>query len=135
MEDGIEMHQSTLFDTKQQTLYKQELNKYIYIYNKKFGSGEYKIFDEEDKAIQFSKENNCKVEILIKEVKGFYTPIKVYFKDGIKYVEDECELNEIHFTDNINEIKKFYDNGFKSSFSYFDLMDHLNDEGVFENNE
>jgi len=89
MEDGIEMHQSTLFDTKQQTLYKQEQNKYIYIYNKKFGSGEYKIFYEEDKAIQFSKENNCKVEILIKEVKGFYTPIKLYFKDGIKFVEYE----------------------------------------------
>jgi hypothetical protein len=85
MEDGIEMHQSTLFDIP----YKQELNKYIYIYNKKFGSGEYKIFDEEDKAIQFSKENNCKVEILIKEVKGFYTPIKVYFKDGIKCIEDD----------------------------------------------
>ena len=44
-------------------------------------------------------------------------------------------MKKIHFTDNINEIKKFYDNGFKTSFSYFDLMDHLNDEGVFENNE
>jgi len=85
MEDGIEMYKPTLFDTKQQS---PEL-KYIYIYNKKFGSGEYKIFDEEDKAIQFSKENNCKVEILVKEVKGFYTLTKEYFKAGIKFVEYE----------------------------------------------
>ena len=74
--------------------------------------------------------------------KSEYTKIKalpqnteICFGSIVKYVEDECELKEIHFTDNINEIKKFYDNGFKTSFSYFDLMDHLNDEGVFENNE
>ena len=56
--------------------------------------------------------------------------MKIYFflhlrnKTEISYLIEKGKWN-----------KKFYDNGFKSSFSYFDLMDHLNDEGVFENNE
>jgi hypothetical protein len=59
----------------------------------------------------------------------------INFGSIVKYVEDECELNEIHFTENVNEIKKIYDKGYKTSYTYFDLMDHLNDEGIFEDNE
>jgi len=69
------------------------------------------------------------------KIKALPQNMEICFGSIVKYVEDECELKEIHFSDNVNEIKKFYDNGFKTSFSYFDLMDHLNDEGVFENSE
>jgi hypothetical protein len=30
----------------------------------------------------------------------------IYFGSIVKYVEDECDLNEIRFTDNVNEIKR-----------------------------
>jgi hypothetical protein len=69
------------------------------------------------------------------KIKALPQNTEICFGSIVKYVEDECELKEIHFSDNINEIKKFHDNGFKTSLSYFDLMEHLNDEGVFENNE
>ncbi len=49
----------------------------------------------------------------------------INFGSIVKYVEDECELNEIRFTENVNETKKLYDKGCKTSYSYFDLMDHL----------
>ena len=69
------------------------------------------------------------------KIKALPQDTYICFGSVVKYVEDECEINEIRFSDNVNEIKKFYDNGCKTSFSYFDLMDHLNDEGLFEDNE
>ncbi len=59
----------------------------------------------------------------------------IKFGSIVNYVEDECEINEISFTENVNEIKNIYDKGYKTSYTYFDWMDHLNDEGIFEDNE
>jgi hypothetical protein len=69
------------------------------------------------------------------KIKALPHDTNICFGSIVKYVEDDCELNEIHFTENVNEKKKFYDQGCKTSFSYFDLMDHLNDERIFEDNE
>jgi hypothetical protein len=69
------------------------------------------------------------------KIKALPQDTYICFGSVVKYVEDECEINEIRFSDDINEIKKFYDNGCKTSFSYFDLMDHLNGEGIFENDD
>ena len=69
------------------------------------------------------------------KIKALPQDTNICFGSIVKYVEDECDLNEIKFSDDVNEIKKFYDQGYKTSFSYFDLMDHLNDEGIFEDNE
>ena len=69
------------------------------------------------------------------KIKALPQDTYICFGSVVKYVDDECELNEIKFSDDVNEIKKFYDQGYKTSFSYFDLMDHLNDEGIFETND
>ena len=69
------------------------------------------------------------------KIKALPQDTYICFGSVVKYVDDECELNEIKFSDDVNEIKKYYDQGYKTSFSYFDLMAHLNDEGIFEANE
>jgi hypothetical protein len=69
------------------------------------------------------------------KIKALPQDTYICFGSVVKYVDDECELNEIKFSDDVNEIKKYYDQGYKTSFSYFDLMDHLNDEGIFETND
>ena len=69
------------------------------------------------------------------KIKALPQDTNICFGSIVKYVEDECDLNEIKFSDDVNEIKKIYDQGYKTSFSYFDLMDHLYDERVFENDE
>ena len=84
MEDGIEMYKSSflnLYSKKQE----QSNQKYIYIHTKKYGTGEYKMFDDEESAIDFSIDKKCRVDIFINEVKGCYRPTNEYFLNGIKY--------------------------------------------------
>ena len=95
--------------------------------------------DIEDKIYWYFVNYNLYEGIITKDeyskIKALPQETIINFGSIVKYVEDECELNEIRFTENVNEIKKFYDKGCKTSYSYFDLMDHLNDEGIFENDE
>ncbi len=61
----------------------------------------------------------------LQKIKAFPQDTIICFVSIVKYVEDECELNEIRFIGNVNEKKKFYDKGCQTSHSYFDLMDHF----------
>ena len=87
MEDGIENYKSTIWNDMK-TNNQKIMQKYIYIYNKKYGSGEYTIIPSEEEAIVFSKEKNCRVDIYTQEIKNFYTPTTQYFKNGIKYKDN-----------------------------------------------
>ena len=49
----------------------------------------------------------------------------IAFPEIEKYVNDDCELNELSFEDDIKKIKELYDKGFKKCASYFDLMDYF----------
>ena len=55
----------------------------------------------------------------------------INFPDIAKYVNDECELEDIinsfeeDDNDNIEEIKALYDKGFKKCATYFDLMNYF----------
>ena len=50
----------------------------------------------------------------------------IHFAEIAKYVCDQCELEDIlPFTDDINKIKKFYDEGGQNSNNYFDLMNYF----------
>ena len=69
------------------------------------------------------------------KIKALPKDTYICFGSVVKYVDDECELNEIQFSEDINKIKTFYDQGYKTSFSYFDLIDHFYDEGIFKKNE
>ena len=44
-------------------------------------------------------------------------------------------IKRIKFSDDINKIKTFYDQGYKMSFSYFDLIEHFYNEEIFKKNE
>ena len=47
-------------------------------------------------------------------------------KDFIdKYVNDECELEDISFEEDVNKMKKLHDKGFQDCATYFDLMFYL----------
>ena len=95
--------------------------------------------DIEDKIHWYFLEYRLYEGIITKDeyekIKALPQDTYICFGSVVKYVDDKCELNEIRFSDDINKIKTFYDQGYKTSFSYFDLMDHLYDERVFENDD
>ena len=85
MEDGIETYKTSIFSTSEDLNSNWELKKYIYIYSEKYGSGNIMIIDDIKKAIEFSKKKrNEKIDIFIKDKKGFYTTTNEYFENGIK---------------------------------------------------
>ena len=70
------------------------------------------------------------------EIKRLQPETFIHFAEIAKYVDDECELKDIlPFTDDINEIKNFYDKGGENSNNYFDLMGYLYDSGKFNGEE
>jgi len=47
------------------------------------------IIDDEKKAIEFSKtKTSARIDIFIKDLKGFYTTTNEYFTNGIKYSDE-----------------------------------------------
>ena len=95
--------------------------------------------DIEDKIHWYFLEYRLYEGIITKDeyekIKALPQDTYIYFGSVAKYVDDECELNEIKFSDDINKIKTFYDQGYKTSFSYFDLIDHFYNEEIFKKNE
>jgi len=95
--------------------------------------------DIEDKIYWYFLEYRLYEGIITKDeyekIKALPQDTYICFGSVVKYVDDECELNEIKFSDDINKIKTFYDQGYKTSFSYFDLIDHFYNEEIFKKNE
>jgi len=75
MEDGIE--RSTVNYEEEES--KRE--KYVYIFLP--SNGNYIIFFDKDKAIEYSKKNNCHVDIFIEAENGVYTRSKKYYENGV----------------------------------------------------
>jgi len=77
MEDCIETYRFSLFDKLSNSINNK---KYIYIYNPH--DSDIIIIHDKNTAIQYSKNNNVKIEIFEKESKGFYTPINEFYING-----------------------------------------------------
>ena len=72
MEDGIE--RSTVNYEEEKEI------KYVYIFLPT--NGNYIIFFDKDKAIDYSRKNNCRVDIFIEAENGVYTRSKNYYENG-----------------------------------------------------
>lgn len=74
MEDGIER---SIVNYEEES--KRE--KYVYIFLP--SNGNYIIFFDKDKAIEYSQKNSCRIDILIESESGVYTCTKKYYENGI----------------------------------------------------
>jgi hypothetical protein len=75
MEDGLE---------RSSINYENENNKeikYIYIFSQ--SNGNYIIIFDKYKAIGYSQQNYCRIDIFIESEGGVYTYTKKYFKNGV----------------------------------------------------
>jgi hypothetical protein len=77
MEDGIERSIVNYSEEKE----KERENKYVYIFLQ--SNGNYIIFFDNDKAIEYSRKNNCRVEIFIETESSVYTSTKKYYENGV----------------------------------------------------
>ncbi len=59
------------------------------------------------------------------KIKTLSSDTHTNFRSYSKYEDEEGDLSEISFMEDVNEIKKLYDQGFKESTTYFDLMSYL----------
>jgi len=75
MEDGIE--RSIVNYSEEES--KRE--KYVYIFLQ--SNGNYIIFFDKDKAIEYSRKNSCRVEIFIESESSVYTSTKNYYENGV----------------------------------------------------
>jgi hypothetical protein len=76
MEDGIERSKVNYEEEKE-----SKKEKYVYIFL--LVNGNYIIFFDKDKAIEYSKKNNCRVDIFIESETGVYTRSKNYYENGV----------------------------------------------------
>lgn len=79
MEDGIERSILNYEEEKKED--KENKEKYIYIFLP--SNGNYIIFFDKDKAIEYSQKNSCRVDIFIERESGVYTCTKNYFENGV----------------------------------------------------
>ena len=75
MEDGIE--RSTVNYEEEES--KKE--KYVYIFLP--SNGNYIIFFDKDKAIEYSRKNSCRVDIFIESESCVYMRTKKYYENGV----------------------------------------------------
>ena len=75
MEDGIE--RSTVNYEEEES--KRE--KYVYIFL--LVNGNYTIFFDKDKAIDYSRKNNCRVDIFIETESSVYIRTVNYYENGV----------------------------------------------------
>ena len=83
MEDGIESSGLTLYEYDKIIAKKRELDSYACLYTCKQHNGEFIIFANKDKAIEYSKNNSCFVEIFIEREKMVYITTNCFYKNGI----------------------------------------------------
>ena len=75
MEDGIERSKVNYEEEE------SKREKYVYIFLP--SNGNYIIFFDKDKAIEYSKKNNCRVDIFIESESSVYTRSKNYYENGV----------------------------------------------------
>lgn len=75
MEDGIER---SIVNYEEE---ESKREKYVYIFL--LVNGNYIIFFDKDKAIEYSQKNSCRVDIFIESETGVYTRSKNYYENGV----------------------------------------------------
>jgi hypothetical protein len=75
MEDGIER---SIVNYEEE---EGKREKFVYIFL--LVNGNYIIFFDKDKAIEYSRKNSCRVDIFIESETGVYTRSKNYFENGV----------------------------------------------------
>jgi hypothetical protein len=75
MEDGIERSTVNYEEEKE-----KEKEKYVYIFLP--SNGNYIIFFDKNKAIEYSKKNNCRVDIFTETENGVYIRTGNYYENG-----------------------------------------------------
>ena len=83
MEDGIESSMFTLYEFDSIIAKKKELDGCSCLYTYKQHNGEIIIIANKDKAIEYSKDNNCFVEIFTEKEKEVYITTNCFYKNGI----------------------------------------------------
>jgi hypothetical protein len=74
MEDGIERSIINYQENNKET-------KYIYIFSQ--SNGNYIIFFDKEKAIEYSRKNDCRVDIFIETENSVYICTKDYYENGV----------------------------------------------------
>ena len=82
MEDGIESSRVTLYEFDKIIAKKKELDSCSCLYTHKHQDGTI-IIASNDKAIEYSKDNNCFVEIFIERENLVYITTNCFYKNGI----------------------------------------------------
>ena len=75
MEDGIERSKVNYEEEE------SKREKYVYIFLP--SNGNYIIFFDKDKAIEYSKKNNCRVDIFIESENSVYIRTVNYYENGV----------------------------------------------------
>ena len=83
MEDGIESSRVTLYEFDKIIAKKKELESCSCLYTYKQHNGEFIIFANNDKAIEYSKNNNCFVEIFLEKENLVYITTDCFYRNGI----------------------------------------------------
>ena len=65
------------------------------------------------------------------KIKTLPPKTNICFGEIAKYVYDDGILENFPFTEDINEIRKFYDRGGKRGENYFDLIEYFYDCDIF----
>ncbi len=76
MEDGIERSKVNYEEEEE-----SKREKYVYIFLP--SNGNYIIFFDKDKAIDYSRKNSCRVEIFIESESSVYMCTKKYYENGV----------------------------------------------------
>jgi|LakMenE18May11ns_1017448.scaffolds.fasta_scaffold7257904_1 hypothetical protein len=83
MEDGIEQNIHSLKIKNTKNIENIENNQFIYLFIKDNSDWEdYIIITNKNKAIEYSNNNNCRVEIFTENKEGNYEPTFCYYKNG-----------------------------------------------------
>ena len=87
MEDGLESSRVTLYEFDKISAKKKELDSYSCLYTYKQSDGKIIIIASKDKAIEYSKNNNCFVEIFTEKKNFVYVTTNCFYKNGIFIVD------------------------------------------------
>ena len=88
MEDGIESSRVTLYEFDKINAKKKELDGHARLYTHTQPDDTIIIIASKDKAIEYSKNNKCFVEIFIEKENFVYVTTNCFYKNGIFIVNE-----------------------------------------------